>query len=249
MMLLTAADILQSRLLPLKDMILLDAGYDDTNGITQPEKRPIVESLRQAVVLLPVAFFEDFLRMAVEQFLDYINAKEPRICWAKLPLELRRTHVFDAPLLISRKPPDGDDDNYQMRSLEQFRSTFEKILSPMSAPDRYSIVTEAFTNTNSNPSSDTVKMMFKKIGIANVFTASELITSLTALNPIYSNETSIKIKLNAIVEMRHGVAHGRPASTLTRSELSDNMLFLEAFAQGAQDTAEALLERMSRQIP
>ena len=220
-----AAEKFLNRVESLIEMLILDSQYDNEIGVTKIENRPLVETFRQSVVILPIAFFEDFLRTLVEQYIDKLNSSNPRVKWENLPVSLRKAHIFNTAVTMRKKSLDGNDDIYQSACLGELKAVFEKIVSPIVTPDRYLIVAESFTHTNSNPSSDTVRNMFKIIGINNIF--EKLSTSLIVLDPAYTEADSVKRKLDEIVEKRHGVAHGRPASSITREELIQNLVFLQ----------------------
>jgi hypothetical protein len=222
-----AAEQFKKRASSLREVTMLDASYDNELGITKPEFLSLVESLRQSLAILPVAFFEDFLRTIVEQFADRLNSITPRVKWTDLPLPLRKAHIFDTPLSIRKKPSDGDDDSYQMKCLLDINEILSKIISPITTPDSYTIVIDSLTNTNSNPDSETVKEMLKRIGITNVFQDTEFVNEWKAFDRIYDSGENIKRKLNEIVQLRHSVAHGRAAAGLSRSDLELNISFLE----------------------
>lgn len=245
-----AAEIYLKRINPLIEMAILEEGYESSPGLIMPDKRDLVEALRQSLILLPVAFFEEFLRNLFQQFVDNLNGLNPRLEWRDLPLSLTRAHVFETSLVMRKKPSDGDDLSYQMNCIADLKNIIDKIVSPLTKPTAYIIAEESFTNTNSNPDSNTVKEMFDKIGIKKLFQQQELITEMSKLESIYSNGESIRLKLNEVVDLRHGVAHGRQPLSMTRTELVNNIIFLQYFASSLQKLAQlSFISLEQKRIP
>lgn len=232
-----AAEFFFKRMNPLIEMAILEEGYEGSLGLITPDKLELVEALRQSLILLPVAFFEEFLRNLFQQFVDNLNGLNPRVKWKDLPLSLTKAHVFETSLTIRKKSPDGDDFSYQMNCIADLKNILDKIVSPLEKPENYIIADESFTNTNSNPDSDTVRLMFAKIGVSNLFQKPELGTEMSQIDRAYSNGNSIRLKLNEIIELRHGVAHGRPPLSLTRTELVNNIIFLQYLTLSLQKLA------------
>ena len=124
-----------------------------------------------------------------------------------------------------------------MNCIADLKNILDKIVSPLEKPENYIIADESFTNTNSNPDSDTVKLMFAKIGVSKLFQKHELSMEMSQIDRAYSNGDSIRLKLNEVIELRHGVAHGRPPLSLTRTELVNNIIFLQYLALSLQKLA------------
>lgn len=225
-----ASEQFSTKLIAIIEMINLIDDYKNDFGVIKEEYLSLSGALIESASILPVAFFEDFLRTNIEQFIDTLNNTEPRVEWEKLPLNLRKAHVFDTPLAYRKKPEDGNDERYQEQILQELKTVLGKILSPIENPSGYIIASESLTDTNSNPNSDTVQNMYSKIGINNIFNDAIVKEEMKAVNAIYDQSDRIKTKLNEVVQIRHGVAHGRGVHSLTGPQLIDNISFLKTLS-------------------
>lgn len=239
----TAATQFRERLQVLHRMVALDASCDNAFGITQRGKVKLVEGIRASLSVLPVAFFEDFLRILAAQYIDAINRKNPRIGWTRLPDSFRKAHL-SALVALPKKFSTEDQNAYESRILPDLNTTFMKVLSPHVAPTAYIVAADAFMETHSNPNAETVGAMFNRLGCNNVFGEAEVIRQMTAFDPVLNNAEAIRRQLNNIVSRRHTVAHGRPVTGITRQELEQGMLFLEVLAKALQTAANDTFRRL-----
>lgn len=225
---------------PVRKVISLDETFDDINsGVTKSEAIDLVTALRQASIVLPVAFFEDFIRSLMLEFVDEINNTSPRIAWELLPEQLRKAHVFETHLIHRKKAPSGMSySTYERNCILGLQMTLERLVSPLVSPDNYTVSDDAFSETNSNPSSETVNEMFNRIGVKNVFADTDLIVVWSGFSPIYTSRESITRELDEIVQLRHAVAHGRASAlTVSRVQLVSNMVFLERLSESLTNLA------------
>ncbi|MEH7075801.1 MAE_28990/MAE_18760 family HEPN-like nuclease [Neobacillus drentensis] len=244
-----ASNEFQTRLRALDDLHSLISWFEDSFGVIQSDYIELVDSIKQSLCILPVAFFEDFLRTVIEQFVDTLNQQNPRIEWTRLPLNLRKAHVFDTPLSFRKKPTDGDDDTYQENILTELKNVLGKLISPIERPNEYILASESLTDTNANPNSDTVKTMFSKVGINNIFTHQYFLDEMKNYNIIFSEGERIKNKLNEVVNIRHGVAHGRGVSGITPTEIKNNMDFLKFLSVTLERSAQNHLDKILNPVP
>ena len=199
----TAMATFEQRLKPLEEMVVLDASCDDRSGITEPSRQLLVEGIRASLAILPVAFFEEFLRSIVRQYIDEINAKSPRKNWQELPEKMRRVHVFETLLILRNKQLSSETyDGYEIRILGELQRAIHKVVSPSVSPSAYFVAVEGFVETNSNPSSKTVNDMFGKLGHKDIFRHAALVKKMGTFNKAFSSGDAVRLRLDAIVERR-----------------------------------------------
>jgi len=230
-----AAQSLEKRLLLLNKMIELDASSDNSFGVTKKQHQKLIEGVRASLAVLPVAFFEDFLRNLISQFIDEINGKNPRVEWNLLPEKLRKSHIVDNITKFDSKKLSGETySDYETRILNSFDIISEKVLSPKNTPRTYVLISEIFVQTNNNPNADRVNDTFNVIGIKNVFGERRLINKMKTFDRVFYNGDAIRFKLDSIVNRRHTVAHGRQLTGLVRQELDIDIKFIQKLAMSLQ---------------
>ena len=177
-----------------------------------------VLGLRGGAAILPVAAFENFLR---ELFIEHLATLEasPTKAFSDLPERIRVNSIFGG-LERAMRGQLGIQSTKSDRIAEVVRT------AGMVLNER--LIINAFAETNSNPSSSTVREMFGKVGIRGIFELAR---------PAFESrwgrteaETFIADKLDEIVRRRNSVAHSVDVRRLARSDLADAPRFLDCLA-------------------
>lgn len=243
----SAAQNFEKRLRLLMKMISFDASLDTSLGITKRGQEKLVEGIRASLAVLPVAFFEEFLRSLITQYIDVINNKMPRLNWESLPEKLRRTHTIDTPLIIrSKKFPGESYSAYEMRMFGEIEDAFRKVISPKISPNAYVVAAHVFTQTNNNPDAETINDMFNRLGFKDIFRKPALVRKMEVLEAALNSGDAIRLRLDSIVQRRHAVAHGRTPGSLVRQDLERDINFLFKLSVGLQMVARSESKRLLR---
>lgn len=193
----------------------------ETNLFHDPprqEEQRSVEALRGGTVVLMVGAFENFLREAFEEHLSLLNMP-PLVNFNKLPEKLH-SNILYLTLEFAMKG------SYFQTTRREDR--LSEIYSAISMLGLGKMNPQAFSNTNSNPNSETVKKMFSNVGIINAFS----FIGYEFEQRWGKREATLFLssKLDEIVEHRHRVAHTATVLNLSRADLDSYIKFLEVLA-------------------
>lgn len=236
----TPAHEFRQRLAGVRRVVSLDRTCDGRiPGAPKPQKRKLVDELRAACLILPVAYFEDYLRALLDCFVDRLCSYSPRVPWGRLPDRLRWALVYDSIQVMANQRRDRDLATAEAR----IYPLFEQLGALAAAPHAYVIPAEVLRLTRSNPNGDTVSDLMRLIGIGGLFTqVAAVLPGIVPVTyaPLYTNRSAyrdpaaIKRKLDDIVEARNRAAHGDHAPSKTRDEIAEQIDFLDVLADALQ---------------
>ena len=241
----TPAQQFRQNLNGIRRIIDMDKSSDGpVVGVPKPNRRRAVEELRAACCILPVAYFEDFLRCLIAYFVDKLCAYRPQVPWAALPDRLRLAVAHNSVRVMATW--DADDD-LAVTEARMF-AIFEQLASPANATERYALPSEVIRLTRSNPNGGTVCDLMQLIGVVNLF--NQIAACLPSLIPpsharlysarlTYSNPAAVKRKLDDIVAERNRTAHGGLGAAKTRDDIIEQIDFLEHFSEALQSVVRA----------
>lgn len=183
--------------------------------------QPFKMGLRGGAAVLMVASFEFYLRRLFEEHIAKLNTSPPSIDLKKLPDNLKVKIVFDG--LIA--PMDGPKYGPKPRKVDRIDS----ILTACKHLIGEHINPAIFSDTFSNPNSDTVKTKFKEVGISDIFNVIK--TDFESKWGSAVAATFIEDKLNEIVNVRHVVAHTADTLNITKTSQKEAIRFLKILAE------------------
>jgi RiboL-PSP-HEPN len=219
---------LKNSLATVKQLIHLESKYADP---PDPVDRDAAYGLRGAATVLTLACFEAFLSSLFEEELERVNTSH-------LPLknynERFRVEAVFATLDLAMK---GD---HSTRGIE--RSTrIPDVMSAARAISTDSFVPRALALTHSNPDSNCVRRMFRAAGRTGIFEDPSAFEKLwgTPVAGTYCADT-----LDALVASRNRVAHTAEAAHVTRTDLGQNVRFIETLALVLANDLRAHVSRL-----
>lgn len=193
-----------------------------------PSSQELPESngLRGGSILLMVASFESFLSGVFIERIEYLGNKISAYQFDNLPEKLR-VHNASATLdIATRKTIYGNSLTKSDR--------IQKMQDAASAVSQKKIVPRSFGETRANPSSETVKRLFKNIGLDN---------SMAQIRPVFDSlwgrpETQdfLSEKLDELIRKRNSIAHTATAMGTSRSDLLAYLRFLRHLATSVDQT-------------
>lgn len=138
------ANEFKQRLVGVRRILALDKCFDTpTLQVTRPSKRQLVTELRYACSILPVAYFDEFLRALMDEFAEKLSNYTPQVPWVSLPDKLRTAVVYESPAIMAR--------GFRKRMVEaDMLRIYEDLASPGVAGGRYRICKETIRETHSN---------------------------------------------------------------------------------------------------
>lgn len=217
-----------SRLQMLSELVKIDKSCNDVDGKTVSDKINLVSIIRESLSILPVSYYEFYLKLLISEFIDKLNSSDPQCIWKNLPENIRRTHLYESNMSLSKKLPKFTTfQQHEEKIFDDLNKISKIVLSPFISHSSYKINIEPFKKTDSNPNAETTNKLFNKIGVENVFSDSELISLMLSYDPKFTNRESITRELNNIVEHRNVIAHGSSALEMTINELESNIQFLD----------------------
>jgi hypothetical protein len=192
------------------------------NNPPRADEQKAVEGLRGGAAVLMVAAFEEFLKKTFGEHLSKLHTPliSKTIHFDNLPENMRVTGVFitlknalDGPEFVSTRRIDR---------LADIKRAAELIAAGL-------LDSKAFISTKGNPGPDTVKTLFKDIGIADIFIKARPAFDRKWQRP--ESSTFLSDKLNEIVQRRHKVAHTASALDIGRLDLREGIRFLKILAE------------------
>jgi hypothetical protein len=217
-----------------EELLNIERNYNNPPRLSEQKT---VRGLRGAVAVLIVASFEQFLKGMIEEQLSKLVAHPP-ITIDSIPDEMRVCHVFKTLDLAMKGPPFQDPPPKKDR-IPDIRAASTKILSGIINPT-------AFTATGGNPSSKTIKLMFKELAMSNIFGVIETRFVQKWRKPIA--HTFIVDKWDEIVNRRHIVAHTANALNITRNQLRESIRFSKILAELLDRELNGKVEQIIRGV-
>jgi len=196
----------------------IERTYPQNPNLTQ---QPDVKGLRGGAAVLMVAAFEFFLKNLFIEYIGKLNTIPKTIDFEKLPKNLKVTSVYGglneamSGPRFRTKPPKVD-------RIKTIVEACKQIIIEQIDPN-------TFSNTSSNPSGETVKGMFKNVGIDNIF--GKIKTDFEAMwhSPVPND--FINSKLDEIVRTRHIVAHTSDTLNISRASQNEAIKFLGVLSE------------------
>ncbi len=185
------------------------------------QNQPFIMGLRGGSAVLMVAAFEFYLRKLFEDNISKLNTSPPTIDLQKLPSKLKVKIVFDGLQNAMSGPKYGPKPD-KVDRIDDVLSSCKHLIGEHINPS-------TFTDTNSNPNSETVKAKFKEIGVSDVF--GKIKSDFENKWGIVVAATFIGDKLDEIVNVRHVVAHTADTLNITKKFQNESIKFLKILAE------------------
>jgi hypothetical protein len=179
------------------------------------------EGLRGGAAVLMVAAFEYFLRACTQEHLAPLTVQPLQVEFGKLP-EPMRVHSVYTTLEHAMKGAPYTQTKERKDRLSDIDAASRLILSGTVNP-------VAFSATGGNPGPETVKAMWKVLGMPDVLTKLKSGFESKWRKPV--SQTFIADKLTEIVNRRHVVAHTANALNIGRTDLKEGVRFLRTLAE------------------
>ena len=200
---------------------LISIEKDHYSNPPKHNERKFVQGLRGGAAVLMVAAFEHFLHDCMEENLTRLTKTPPLVDFNKLPEKMRIQSIFKT-LERAMKGPPFQPSKPKKDRLVDIESACRIVVSSNINPNM-------FSETGSNPNSDTVSEMFSSIGISDVFNIIKSKFEKKWGQTVSS--TFIRDKLDEIVIRRHVVAHTASALNISRTDLNSSVKFLQVLSQ------------------
>jgi hypothetical protein len=197
---------------------------------------PTVEALRGGFCVLIVASFERYLTEGFAEHLGALVGKPPPVPLASLPEPLRVSSVFESLEYAMRGPRRGSS------TARKRRGRYRDVLKATQVIVDGNVDPEALAQTRSNPGPETIKGLFKALGISDPFSEIRGVFDSVWGQPEAS--TFVTDQLAAIINRRNIVAHTANALNISRAELAWWPLFFRAITTSVDER----LDRYSRNI-
>lgn len=184
----------------LELLLVLPPGKKRKSLIFSEKERRIASPIYSAASILPIAYFEIFIRTIILSLIDDINANSLRIEWTKLPPKIRKVHLENAILKlkeIKRKEPCGIED-----VSEQIKSIINNTTKPYIA-NNYKCEIEQLLISKTNYHASRISELFNSIGLSDIFS---LVSEQNILKSL--NRELIRDKLTELSDRRDAAAHG-----------------------------------------
>lgn len=207
------------------------------NDPPDPTEVSLAEGLRGGVIVLLVAAFEGYLRDVFEERIDGLSAHIDATRFERLPDALRTASVFNL-LDESMKGAPGK------KVPEKRKDRIPNIRTAAAAVSASHLRGSAFSSTFSNPSSDTVKSMFKQVGRPDIFGGVQSRFERYWGKPVAG--TFIRARLDHYVSSRHEVAHGANVLAWSRQDLREAERFFRHLAHAIDDELRVHLNKVRR---
>lgn len=190
-------------------------------GNSKQEHQPYIMGLRGGSAVLMVAAFEFYLRRLFEDNISRLNTSPPTIDLAKLPEKFREKIVFDG-LESSMKGSKFGPQTKKVDRISDILTACKHLIGEHINP-------ATFTDTSSNPNSDTVKRKFKEVGIDDIFARIKSDFETKWGSPVAA--MYIEGKLDEIVNVRHVVAHTASTLNITKTSQNEALKYLKIVSE------------------
>jgi hypothetical protein len=204
-------------------LIAREKRFDDP---PHPRSEDAVLALRGAATVLMVATFERFLRDVVAEQVGKLATRPPPLAFADLPEKLRTSSVFVSLERAMRGRHAGLPSG-QIHRLPLVRSAASRFVEGLVDP-------RALSETGGNAGAETVKELFRNLGVQDVF--GRIRPDFEAAWGRPESTDFVPSKLEEIVNSRHRVAHRADALSISRVQLGEWPRFLSTLA-AVLDTA------------
>lgn len=202
-----------------------------------PDDVALAEGLRGGVIVLLVAAFEGYLRDVFEERVDDLGTHIDATMFERLPDQVRVAAVFNL-LEESMKGAPGK------KVPEERKDRIAGIRVAAAAVSASNLRGSAFSTTYSNPSSDTVRTMFKQVGRVDIFAGVQTRFVRYWGKPVAS--AFIKSQLDHYVSSRHEVAHGANVLAWSRKDLREAERFFRHLGHAVDDELRVHLNKVRR---
>lgn len=183
--------------------------------------QPFIMGLRGGAAVLMVAAFEFYLKRLFEENIARLNTSPPTIDLQKLPDKLKVKVIFEG-LENPMKGPKYGPSTTKIDRINDVLTACRHLIGEHINP-------ATFTDTSSNPNSDTVKNKFKDIGMPDIFTLIK--TDFETKWGSAVAATFIEDKLNEIVNVRHVVAHTADTLNISKTSQNEALKFLKVLSE------------------
>ncbi len=190
-------------------------------AIPNTNQQPMVKGLRGGSAVLMVAAFEFFIRRLFEENISRLNTIPPTIDFSKLPDDMKVKAVYHG----IQRAMDGPRFETKPPKVQRIRD----ILDASKLLINEHLNPETFSETGSNPNSDTVKIKFKEVGIPDIFGKVKSDFE-KKWGQVVANDF-IPSKLDEIVRSRHVVAHTADTLHITRKSQNEAFKFLKLLSE------------------
>ncbi len=158
-----------------------------------PKYLKIRAATSKSLIVVLCGLFEQFLKEALMEFIEEVNTLNIPKKYANVMWTNNKKNTLELLKLILDKKIDADYEEIVLKHATSFAKETKK--------NNHALIKEAFSITKYNPNKSTIKDMFKRIGIKNIF--SEEIFSCK-----FKNVGLVKAQLDSFIELRHSFAHG-----------------------------------------
>ena len=198
-------------------MIEQERARDPSN----PSDRPLVLGLRCGAAVMMVAAFERFLREVFKDYVSFLDCNPPMNWSSPLPESIRLWNIYENLRLVA-----GHHLNTKRKQLiaemQPVRNLCDKLSKDI-------IVADAFSSMKSNPTSTTLRMMFQKLGVDNIF--QEIHAEFASIYHPIPLRLFIETELDRIVKRRHDAAHTADATQFTGTDLVNDLQIMKSLAK------------------
>lgn len=167
----------------------------------------------RSAIIMSSGFLERYLRDSFIEFIEQINKMNVDIKYVKKDvLKTNKIKTLELLKLISNGNFDADYEQVVLTYASSFNGNLYKPI----------LVKETFSLADANPGKETIKGLFRNIGIHNVFD-HDVFKDLNYIGGVVK-------KLDEFMGYRHSFAHGGSGTTIPSLNDTQNMIeFLEIF--------------------
>lgn len=181
-----------------------------------PRSRAKSRGLLGGACLLLSGILENYLKEVFSEGVADLSKRLKLHTHASLPSEFKTKNVLNYPKWVSRSRIASVD---RVSGLE----AYSKIVASEG------IFFESFNKTNSNPNSETMKEMFRDVGLKDVFAVIETEYAKRG-TPVLSSQTIVQT-LDSFIRIRNEYAHLGNTGGHTRADLKSNIEFVSNLAE------------------
>lgn len=162
-----------------------------TPAAISPSQLQITNAISCATVVLISGYFENFLKNLVKEYIDKLNALGKPL--AAIPFDMQLKHYTGGADALARASK--EDKALGSTSVSQDLS---RRLASLSQPTGYSLAWEAFSNTKSNPGTETVRVILAGLEVGQAW---------AEINALTSQHGRLDTFLMSFIKMRNVCAH------------------------------------------
>lgn len=186
---------------------------DYANKIKSENFRIVWSVASRSAIIMSSGFLERYLRDSFLEFIEQINKMNVDIKYVKKDiLKTNKIKTLELLKLISNGNFDADYEQIVLIYASSFNGNLYKPI----------LVKETFSLADANPGKETIKGLFRNIGIHNVFD-HDVFKNLNYIGGVVK-------KLDEFMGYRHSFAHGGSGTTIpSLNDTQDMIEFLEIF--------------------